>query len=82
MQDAAIQTLVLQGLLAHGPFENGEALRSDRELDSNLRARVDRANSIDRDLLGFLQDLDEIPFNGPSGLKARTGIGEYRYDLV
>ncbi len=83
MQDAAIQTLVMQGLLDADAFAKGTAQRSEVPLSANLSARTASSNESQSDLMAFLLlDLGEISFNGPNGLKARTGLGEFRYDLV
>ncbi len=83
MQDAAIQTLVMQGLLDADAFSNGMAQRTEAPLSTKLSARIASSNESQKNLMTFLLlDLGEIGFNGPNGLKARTGLGEFRYDLV
>jgi hypothetical protein len=83
MQDAAIQTLVGQGLLDADAFGKNRAIRTDLELDDDLRGRIDAANSVQFQLMKFLYvDLEQIVFNGPNGLKDRTGLGDYQHDLV
>jgi len=83
MQDAAIQTLVIQGLLDGDAFAQGIATRSDAPLSGNLSERIALSNEAQPDLMTFLLvDLADIAFNGPDGLKARTRLGEFRYDFV
>ena len=83
MQDAAIQTLVLQGLLDADAFTQGMAIRSGVSLSKELSERIEISNEAQENLMEFLlKDLDQIDFNGPNGLKARTSLGEFRYDIV
>lgn len=82
MQDAAIQTMVLQGILSETEFSLGYALRGI-SLPGKLQERINDINVQQKDLMVFIcQMLDEIPFDGTNGLKHRTGLGEYRYDVV
>ncbi|WP_182422199.1 ABC-three component system middle component 5 [Aureimonas sp. ME7] len=83
MQDAAIQTLVLQGILDGDAYGQGLLLRGDTPLPENLTVRLSEVNSTQATLMTFLGPvLDEVPLDGPNGLKARTGLGEFRYDIV
>jgi hypothetical protein len=83
MQDAAIQTLVLQGLLDGDAFGQGQLLKGDTPLPPDLASRIAAANMDNASLMSFLcRDLDELPLDGPKGLKDRTGLGEFRYDIV
>ena len=83
IQDAAIQTFVLQGILDADAYRSGAALRTDEKISAELSEKISAANEKHSDLMTFLcVDLDEIPFDGAGGLKDRTSLGEYRYDLV
>ena len=83
MQDAAAQTLVLQGFLDPTAFEGGDAALTGKAVANSLESRISAANLSQRDLMTFLcVDLDAVPFNGPKGLKDLTGLGEYRYDIA
>lgn len=82
IQDAAIQTLVLQGILDGDAFGQKLALRTELLLSDALEARILEINASLVNLLTFLcKDLEAIPFDGIKGLKDRTGLGEYRYDV-
>lgn len=81
MQDAAIETLVLQGFFDGDAFSQRKALRTEKPLPEGLVSQLRARNTADADLMSFLRELSEFPFNGPQGLKARTGLAEYRYDL-
>ena len=83
MQDAAIQTLVLQGLLDGDAFSQGQIIRGDVSLPQGLESRIRSANAQQETLMSFLcVELDKIALDGPMGLKSRTKLGEYRYDIV
>ncbi|GFE94730.1 ABC-three component system middle component 5 [Acetobacter persici] len=83
IQDAAIQTLVSRGLLDADAFCQNKILRSDILLGENLIKRIDESNKKQINLMNFLYvDLNNIPIMGPNGLKSRTGLSEYRYDIV
>lgn len=83
MQDAAIQTLVSQGFLDGDAFSQGQILVGDITIPRNLAARIAHVNVLQASLMKFLySDLDDVPLDGPKGLKDRTGLGEYRYDII
>lgn len=83
MQDAAIQTLVMQGVLDADAYSVGQAARSEFPLADGIAKRIERANFEQTALMKFLySDLSEFPLEGAGGLKDRTGLGEFRYDLV
>jgi hypothetical protein len=83
MQDAAIQTLVLQGFLDGDAYGQGQLLKGDIPLPEGLASRIRRTNIAQASLMTFLCTiLDDVPLDGPKGLKSRTGLGEFRYDPV
>ena len=83
IQNAALQTLVMKKFLDDVEFQKGFALRTIQPLPDELRHRIEEVNGVELALLDFLVNkLDVIPFHGLGGLKDRTGLGEYRYDLV
>lgn len=83
MQDAAIQTLVIQGILDGDAFSQGQVVSGEIPVPEGLKSRIDGANAREEALMSFLcADLDEIALDGPKGLKNRTELGEYRYDIV
>jgi hypothetical protein len=83
MQDAALQTLVTQGFFDQRAFENKLAQRTDKNLPEALLNRITTKNDDEAPLMEFVvQALNAVPFEGAGGLKDRTGLGEYRYDIV
>lgn len=83
MQQAASETLKIQGFLDNHSFDQGIVSWTDKQASLTLTLRVDEQNKRQDDLLTFLAILaTEYPLLGESGLKARTGLIEYRYDPV
>lgn len=83
IQDAAIQTLTMQGHIT-GSDDSDDVLQfSDDGLPKNLTDLLDARNEEQRALVIFLVEvLLELPFDGPRGLKSRSGLQEHRYDIV
>jgi hypothetical protein len=78
MQDAAIQTLVMQGVLDGDAFGMGQVRLVEEALPVELSMKVQAANADQSDLMTFLfNDLDAVPFEGLNGLKDRTGLGSF-----
>ena len=83
IQQAALQTLCLQGFFDRDSFLEGRIRAGQRNLPDELRFFITEKNSQDAVLLTFLFDnLLSFDFDGPDGIKARTGLMEYRYDAV
>jgi hypothetical protein len=73
----------MHGFLGAEAFGEGVAALTDRILPDGLSRRIEVANASQQKLLEFLfVQLDEIPFGGPGGLKDRTHLGEFRYDIT
>lgn len=80
-QFAAKSALVKSG----GWVVEEEALTSVSYPDFNtdLRNAIDRYSEENTELLSFLgRKLISVPLLGPGGLKDRSGLGEFRYDVV
>lgn len=83
MQDAALHTLVIQGFLDQNAFGNKFAQRTSLAVPEQLYTRIAAVNLDEAPLMDFIvHALGAIPFDGAAGLKDRTGLGEYRYDIV
>jgi hypothetical protein len=83
MQIAALQTLAKQGLMNSDELAVGLVKLTDSPIPSELGERISAANREDAGLIEFLCALaTDLPLSGPHGLKARTGLLEYRYDAV
>ncbi|WP_418921986.1 ABC-three component system middle component 5 [Comamonas testosteroni] len=80
-QDAAIACLEAAALLRRDQAVDVDVRRADKILPFELQERVDALKVLEapffKDMLPLLMSL---PLRGPDGLKARSGLAEYRYD--
>jgi hypothetical protein len=80
MQLAALETMAAQRYIDDGAFSNDAF---DKKISDEILSRVHELNSSQADLVDFLTVLAEgYELSGPSGLKARTELMEYRYDAI
>lgn len=83
MQEAAMETLAANGFLVSSALAESIVVSAGRSVPEDVERRVTAANNAQSDLLDFLRVLaSEYPLLGESGLKARSGLIEYRYDSV
>ena len=83
MQKVAFQTLSLRGFIDSLEFKAGMLRFTTLPTPSEIFERVHEANFRDENLLKALRVFAySYPFHGPEGLKARTGLLEYRYDAI
>jgi hypothetical protein len=82
MQLAAIETLVANQYFSAEAFDNDEIEATDKVVPIDIKERINALNSQEADLMSFLDVLSQYPTSGDSGLKARTGLLEYRYDAI
>jgi hypothetical protein len=83
MQLAALQTLASRELIDADQLALGVIKATGVPVPKELAERVAKANEQDSDLIDFLAALaSDYSLIGPDGLKARTGLLEYRYDAV
>jgi hypothetical protein len=62
-------------------LESGVTFRTEQNLPESLLALMANQPEAERSLALFLSTkLSQVPFTGDNGLKARTGLLEYRYD--
>ena len=82
-QDAAIACLEAAALLSRDQAEEIDLKRADTHLPSELSERVEALKVLEKP---FFQEvlplLMSLPLRGPDGLKARSGLAEYRYDSI
>lgn len=82
-QDAAISCLEAAALLRRDQAGDVDVKCADAYLPSELKERVDALKVLEapffKDMLPLLMSL---PLRGPDGLKARSGLAEYRYDTL
>ncbi len=83
----AVQTTALQNLLAKGfidleAFKEKKIRRSDAELPSDLAQEVNENEVTKAEWFHMLVNkLSNVEMKGKTGLKSRTGLMEFRYDL-
>lgn len=83
MQNAALQTLAVRGLLDPGDLQVARIKPTDTLIPEELNKRITAANEEDGPLIEFLDVFaSEYELSGTNGLKARTGLLEHRYDTV
>jgi hypothetical protein len=83
MQTAAIQTVMSHGMLDEKAWKQGEVSPIGNEVPQSITRRVAELNEQQLELMGFLKVLaTEYELTGDSGLKARTGLLDHRYDAI
>ena len=82
LQSVCIQNLLAKNLLDKDSYECGFLKRSNIELPEQLQSEIQTARLANEEWFKVLVDeLPQTEFKGKAGLKARTGLMEYRYDL-
>lgn len=80
------QIAAISALLANNIAEKNDVLEIallERLPDLTLAARVDAYTAKNAELLSFVTDeLAQLSYFGPGGLKDRADLGEFRYDNV
>lgn len=75
--------LAASGLFDLEQFELGIVLRTNSKLPESLATAISEMQASDGELRKYiLTKMSEIPLSGIGGLKKRTGLMEYRYDVA
>ncbi len=78
----AIRSVAGAGLIDKEKFQKGVVIRSSKTLPKNLIEVIAQ----DQEERSYINDvilaLSDITLQGPGGLKARTNLMEFRYDIV
>jgi hypothetical protein len=83
IQIAALDTLSARSMIDPGHLLVGRVQATAIPLPQDVALRVDAANTRDANLIDFLKVLAfDYELSGTNGLKARSGLLEYRYDPV
>jgi len=83
IQLASFRTIASSRLTDPGEYETGLMRRTDVELPDQLKAALQSAASEHSAVLNFIvETLADIPLYGNNGLKHRTELMEYRYDVA
>ena len=82
IQLAAFRTLAASQLLDAGEFASGLVRRTEVVVPTDLIERLASAKANSTVLSYITQKLADLPLQGIDGLKHRTGLMEYRYDIA
>ncbi|MDA9918524.1 hypothetical protein N9D37_01365 [Erythrobacter sp.] len=83
IHDAALQTLALHGAMNMTTFEHDKLNLVSSWLSTKAVSAIDREVERLEPLLEFLHEtLAEFSFDGVGGIKDRTKLGEFKYDVV
>ena len=83
IQLAALETLASAKFIIGAELEKGCFSNSGKRPTEPLWRMLQDANSAEDDLLdGLVVMATEYDLEGPNGLKARTGLMEFRYDAI
>lgn len=81
IQDAAIAHLVGKGLLLESAMREGVASLVDEAVPAPLIAQIEADSFVQQPVFQVLsKGLTTVNWHGKAGLKARSGLMEYRYD--
>ncbi len=82
LQSVTIQNLLAKDILDKISFEKGSLKRTETHLPELFSRELKESTLVQNEWFHVLIDeLPNVKFEGKSGLKARTGLMEYRYDL-
>lgn len=82
IQIAAINFLVAKGFYEVSQYEKRILKRSSKEIPQRISQLIRGIEGDNREIINFLiNDLGVFPLIGKNGLKDRTRIMEYRYDV-
>jgi hypothetical protein len=83
IQLAAFRTIAASRLVDAAEYESGLMRRTDIHVPTELGEALNTAAEEQKTVLNFvIETLADIPLRGDNGLKHRTGLMEYRYDVV
>jgi len=83
IQLTTLRGLAARGILVPDPLVDGWVQRSSEDLRSDVRQIVENSALNMNDVQKFVVDvLVQLPLAGKGGLKNRSGLSEYRYDVI
>jgi len=83
ISDTTYRALAGQDVVSHANFERGFLTFGDEKLPEAVEGVANSLLAREQGLAATICDtLGQIPLLGSSGLKARTGLAEYRYDVA
>lgn len=82
LQTIAFQNLLAKDLLCKEAFNKGILQRSLSKLPSELYQSLDASRLVNESwFMAIINDFPKTKFIGKNGIKARTGLMEYKYDM-
>lgn len=82
-QNAALDTLALQGFFSNEALNEGWVAPGEKPWPPELALRVEATNAEEANLIAALRTMaSEYLLEGANGLKDRTGLLEHRYDAA
>jgi hypothetical protein len=83
IQEAAFKCMVASGFVDAKSYESGVMVRTELPLPDSMLETTSAYITDNSELTDFvLGELATIPLKGLDGLKDRTGLMEYRYDIA
>lgn len=83
IQLTAYRTLAASGIFDPQEFEAGVIFRTEKELPEKISQAVANARMITPNAAELVLDrVASIPLTGVDGLKHRSGLLDYRYDVI
>lgn len=83
LQNTAMMNLVAKGLIDTESFHKKVIKRSSKELPPALNAQITENPIRSEEWFRLIvNELPQIEYNGPNGLKKRSGLLEFKYDVV
>lgn len=82
IQDSTLRNFASIDLISLDKLRDNIILLNIEKIEDTLQEAISNAHSVKPDLFEFVtHDLSTIDLLGPNGLKKRSGLMEYRYDL-
>lgn len=81
IQIQCINFLSSLGLIDRVKVIEKKILKSNTDIPSDIAELIENEISNNESLRQIINSLSEIPYSGTNGLKSRTGLMEYRYDV-
>lgn len=82
IQKSAFNCIAASGIVKLSEYEQGLLVRTEAQLPIELGAKVNNYLAVNVEVAEFvLRQLASLPLRGLNGLKHRTGLLEYKYDI-
>lgn len=81
--EVVARSLASKGFIEAPALDAASIIRTDQPLPPGISMAIERQLDVEKALVQLLgEELSQVPLLGPGGLKARTGLLEYRYDPI